>query len=170
MALDDRVSNIVSDDAEGVIVIDLIEAVSSNPLMLNMVRGVAAMLGLDELSLARHAAWIAGVYAIHGEHHRDMEEVIEDVTERIGVILADGGAWDAYSALQAPSAYKYAAAVAVWLYLHAEYLGSYISSSHPLFSDEVAAAVARFLASRVAGPTIAKAVRKALALKASRGS
>jgi len=91
-----------------------------------------------------------------------MDMAVEDAVERIGDILADGDAWDAYSESQAPSAYKYAAAVAIWLYLHGAYLGSYIPAGHPLFSDAAASAVARFLASRAAGPTIAEAVRRAL--------
>jgi len=37
------------------------EALSANPRMLGIVRGVAAVLGLDERRLMRHAAWLAGV-------------------------------------------------------------------------------------------------------------
>jgi hypothetical protein len=155
-------SAVLSADIEEEILRDLIEALYANPHMLGIVRGAAAMLGLDERRLARHAAWLAGMCVMYGECSRGMEMSVEDAVERIGDILADGDAWDAYSASQAPSAYKYAAAVAVWLYLHAAYLGSYIPAGHPLFSDAVASAVARFLATRAAGPTTAEAVRRAL--------
>jgi hypothetical protein len=155
-------SGVLSADIEEVILRINMEALCANQRMLGIVRGVAAVLGLDERRLVRHAAWLADACVMYGECARDMEMAVDDAVERIGGILADGDAWDAYSASQAPSAYRYAAAVAVWLYLHAAYLGAYIPAGHPLFSDDAAAAVARFLASRAAGPTIAEAVRRAL--------
>jgi len=158
----DRVSEILSADIEEAILSINMEALYANQHMLGIVRGVAAMLGLDERRLMRHAAWLADVCVMYSECARDMEMAVNDAVERIGDILADGDAWDAYSTSQAPSAYRYAAAVSIWLYLHAAYLGAYIPAGHPLFSDAVAAAVARFLASRAAGPTIAEAVRRAL--------
>jgi len=157
----DRVSDVLSADIEEEILRINMEALYANQHMLGIVRGVAAMLGLDERRLMRHTAWLADACVMYSDCSRDMEMAVNDAVERIGGILADGDAWDAYSASQARSAYRYAAAVAIWLYLHAAYLGAYIPAGHPLFSDAVAAAVARFLASRAAGP-IAEAVRRAL--------
>ena len=117
---------------------------------MRLIRGVALILELDEDKLAREAAKIADVCLAEDCLKRDEDLMVESIVESIMEILADTGAWDEYHVERAPSAYRYAAAVALWLKMMAMYVGDRIPVSHPLFSDAVAAAIARFLATHVA--------------------
>ena len=117
---------------------------------MRLIRGIASVLELDEDKLAWELSKLTGICLFEQCNKRDEDLTIEDLVERITDILSDAGAWDEYYVERAPSAYRYAAAVALWLDMMAMYVGSHIPVTHPLFSDAVAAAVARFLATRVA--------------------
>jgi hypothetical protein len=125
----------------------------------NVVRGVAALLRLDEEKLLREVLKLESCI-VEQCAGQDERLAVESMVERIADILADHGAWDEYHADGAPSAYRYAAAVALWMLL-ARHLGGLIRSGCPLFDRDVAAAVALFFATRYAKP-IADALSRAL--------
>jgi hypothetical protein len=125
--------------------------IRKNESLMRLIRGVATILGLNEGRLAWEVAKLGDdCLATEVCIRRDEELMVESIVERITDILADAGAWDEYHVERAPSAYRYAAAVALWLAMYKYYVGDRIPLSHPLFSDAVAAAIARFLATHVA--------------------
>jgi len=118
--------------------------------IMRWVRGIASILELDVDKLVWEVAKLGDVCLVRKCPKQDEELMIEGLVERVTDILADAGAWDEYHAERAPSAYRYAAAVALWFDIMGTYVGGHIPVSHPLFSDAVAAAIARFLATHVA--------------------
>jgi len=127
-----------------------LKSIRSNKSIMRLIEGVASALELDEDKLAWEVARIGDICLVEQCNKHDEDLMIEDLVERITDILADAGAWDEYHVERAPSAYRYAAAVVLWLYMSEMYVGGRIPASHPLFSDAVAAAVGRFLATEVA--------------------
>ena len=121
--------------------------------IIPVVRGVAQLLELDESLLLREVLLLeGGCLAVECYYKQDEIIGTEDLIERIVKILVDHEAWDSYSAFRAPSAYRYAAAVVLWLLLARFRLGGLVRSDCPLFSDSVAAAITWFIATRVAKP------------------
>jgi len=123
--------------------------------------GVAKMLGLDEGVLLREVVGLGGCVATGNCAERDERLAVRNAVRRIVEVFGDPGAWDEYSASPGPSAYRFAAAVALWLLLSRYHHGGYIRLDCPAFSEGVAAAVAQFLATRYAVP-IAEAIRQAV--------
>ncbi len=138
-----------------------LEAVRDNVVVWRIVNGVAAMLELDRGELIKYMPkLLPDNLLLDTRHRRDLDLAIKDAVESIVNTLIDHEAWDAYSASRAPSAYRYAAAVVSWLYLLASYAGI-MPSDCPLFSTRIRAAVAEFLATRVAY-SIADTLRETL--------
>jgi len=126
--------------------------IRKNESLMRLIRGAATILGLlNEGRLAWEVAKLGDdCLATEVCIRRDEDLMVESIVERITDILADAGAWDEYHVERAPSAYRYAAAVVLWFAMYKYYVGDRIPLSHPLFSDAVAAAIARFLATHVA--------------------
>ncbi len=126
---------------------------NANSAIWRIVDGISALLELDKDELVRYMPKFLPPSLLQDRRHRqDAALAVEDAVERIADMLADHEAWDSYHASRAPSAYRYAAAVASWMYLHSEHLGTAIPLDCPLFSEKVKAAVAEFLATKVARP------------------
>ena len=123
--------------------------------------GVAKMLWLKEDVLLREVVKLGGCFAADNCAERDERSAVRNVVRRIIEVLSDHNAWDEYSASPGPSAYRFAAAVVLWLLLSRYHHGGYIRLDCPAFSEGVAAAVAQFLATRYAVP-IAEAIRQAV--------
>jgi hypothetical protein len=117
----------------------------------SVVRGVAALLGLDEDRLLKEVLRLEGCI-VERCIRQDERLAVEDMVERIAEILVDHSAWDEYYTERAPSAYRYAAAVALWMLFARYHLGGLVRSDCPLFGNDVAAAIAMFLATRYAKP------------------
>jgi len=124
--------------------------IRKNESIMRLIRGVASILEIDADKLAWEVAKLGDVCLADRCLKQDEDLMVESIVESIMDILADAGAWDEYYAVRAPSVYRYAAAVTLWIRMMGAYVGDRIPVSHPLFSDAVAAAVARFLATRVA--------------------
>ena len=124
----------------------------SNAALMRFVRGVATMLELDLEQLVRYVAELSPYCIFDNCLIHDVKFALEDSVMRIYSILNDTDAWDAYSVSPGPSAYRYAATVALWFYLYAEFVGGHILLSCPLFGHRVAAAITEFLATRTAYP------------------
>ncbi len=120
--------------------------------ILRLIRGMALILGLDEDRLAYEVAKLGDDCLAEDCLEQDEDLMVESIVEGITDILADAGAWDEYYIERAPSAYRYAAAVVLWLLMCMYHVGGRIPVTHPLFSDAVAAAIAHFLSTRVAKP------------------
>lgn len=121
--------------------------------IMRIVRGVAQLLELDEDRLLREVLLVeSGCLAVECYYKQDEVIGTEDAIERVAKILSDHGAWDEYSSSHAPSAYKYAATVVVWMLLAERRVGNLIRVDCPLFSDSVTAAVMWYLITRVAKP------------------
>ena len=133
---------------------------ASNVIIWRFINGVSAMLELDRGKLIKYMPKFLPSSLLQDTRRRE-DVALTDAIVRIVEALVDHDAWDAYSASRAPSAYRYAAAVASWLYLLADRLGSDIPLGCPLYDIRVKAAVAEFLANRVAYP-IAEALKEAL--------
>jgi len=118
--------------------------------IMRIIRGVASLLQLDENRLLREVLLIEGGCLTTNCHRQDMVIGTEDVIVRIVEILSDWAAWDEYYV--APSAYRYAAAVVVWMLLAERRVGTLIRIDCPLFSDSVATAIMWYLITRVAKP------------------
>jgi len=138
-----------------------LEAVRDNVVVWRIVNGVAAMLELDRGELIKYMPkLLPDNLLLDTRHRRDLDLAIKDAVESIVNTLIDHEAWDAYSASRAPSAYRYAAAVASWLYLLASYAGI-MPSDCPLFDMRIKAAITEFFATKVAYP-IADALEETL--------
>jgi len=131
---------------------------NDNVAIWRIINGVAGILGLSKKELIKYMPKFLPLSLLYDAKRRE-ELAIKDAVERIAETLSDHEAWDAYSASRAPSAYRYAAAVASWLYLLAEQGG--VSLSCPLYDVRVKAAVIEFLTTREAYP-IADALRETL--------
>jgi len=127
--------------------------------VLRFVDGISAILGLDRDKLIEYMPKLLPVSLLH-DGLRDVAFAAEDAVERIAEMFSDHDAWDLYYASRAPSAYRFAAAVASWMYLFAYHYGSTVPVGCALFSEAVRAAVAEFLSTRVARP-ISDAVARA---------
>jgi hypothetical protein len=126
------------------------ELARSNDI-IKVVHAVATLLGLDEKTLLQEVLKLEGCL-VERCTRQDEALAVEDMVERVAEILSDHEAWDSYSSSKAPSAYKYATAVVLWLLLTAYHYGGLIRTDCPVFSDSVAAAIMRFLATRQAAP------------------
>jgi hypothetical protein len=113
----------------------------ANGAVLRFVDGVSAILGLDRGELIKHMPKFLPVSLLH-DGLRDVAFAVEDAVERIAEMFSDHDAWDLYYASHAPSAYRFAAAVASWMYLLAHHYGGTIPISCALFSKAVRAAAA----------------------------
>ncbi len=136
------------------------EALRNNDVVERVTHGVALLLGLDKDRLLEEVLKLEGCL-VEQCTRQDEIVAIEDRVERIAEILSDAESWDAYSSSPGPSAYRYAAAVVLWLLLAKYHLGGLIRSDCPVFDDAVAATIAHFLASRYAKP-VADALDRAL--------
>ncbi len=134
-----------------------LEAARDNVTVWRVINGVAEMLGLRKDELIRYLPKFLPISLL--QVNSDVRLGLEDAVVLITDTLIDSEGWDAYHESHAPSAYRHAAAVVAWLYLYAEHLGATIPRNCLLFSDNIAAAVAKFLATKVARP-IADAVRQ----------
>lgn len=118
-----------------------------------IVSGVATILELDRDELVKYMPKFLPLSLLRDRPRRqDVALAIEDAIEHILETFADHEAWDSYHASRSPSAYKFAAAVATWMYLLAHHYGSNISVDCPLFSEKIKATVAEFLTTKVARP------------------
>jgi hypothetical protein len=121
--------------------------------IMRIVQGVAQLLELDVDRLLREVLLVeSGCLAIRCYYKQDEVIGTEDAIERVAKILSDHEAWDAYSSSKAPSAYKYAATVVVWMLLAERRVGNLIRVDCPLFSDSVTATIMWYLITRVAKP------------------
>jgi hypothetical protein len=127
-----------------------LKSIHKNESIMRIIHGIAMILGLEEDKLAWEVAKLGDDCLAEVCIRRDEDLMAESIVERITDILTDAGAWDEYHVERAPSAYRYAAAVVLWFTMVGMYLGDRIPVTHPLFSDAVAAAIARFLATHVA--------------------
>ena len=133
----------------------------ANGAVLRFVDGVSAILGLDRGELIKYMPKFLPASLLHDTSRlRDVAFASSDAVERIAEMFSDHDAWDLYYASHAPSAYRFAAAVASWMYLFAYHYGGTIPISCALFSEAVRAAVIEFLTTRVARP-ISDAVARA---------
>jgi len=119
--------------------------------MLRFVDGVSAILGLRRDELIRYVPEFLPAPLLCGGP-RGRQDAAEDAVERIAEVFSDHEAWDSYHASHAPSAYRFAVAVASWMYLLAYHYGSTMPAGCALFSEAVRAAVVEFLSTRVARP------------------
>ncbi len=126
---------------------------NADSAMRRIVNGVSALLELDKGELVRYMPKFLPPSLLQDRRRRqDVALAVEEAVERIAEALADHEAWDSYHASRAPSAYRYAAAVAAWMYMYSEHLGAAAPLGCPLFSEKVKAVVAEFLATKVARP------------------
>jgi len=124
---------------------------ASNVIIWRFINGVSAMLELDRGELIKYMPKFLPPSLLQDTRRRE-DVALTDAITRIAETLADHDAWDAYSASRVPSTYRYAAAVASWLYLLATSYGGVIPLDCPLFDRRVVAAVTEFLATKVAYP------------------
>jgi len=75
--------------------------------------------------------------------------ISKDALQNIYETLQDSEWWD-YGMLGSTSTYYYAAGVVAWLYLYKQHLYKKGPKNCPLFSDDVAAAVLKYLATYTA--------------------
>jgi len=130
-----------------------LEYLRANNVAMRLIHGIAVILGLDPQTLEQYVAELSPYCTLLLDHclKNDIKLSIEDAVERIYVALFDTDAWDAYSSSPGPSAYRFAAAVVLWLYMY-ELVGGYIPRNCPLFDRRVAAAVVDYLVTKVAYP------------------
>jgi hypothetical protein len=135
----------------------------SNVTIGRVVRGVAAMLNVSEGELMRHVAKVLPACLVGSCPRQDEVLALQDALERIYGALLDPDAWNAYADRPGPSAMRYAAAVAAYLYLLAEYYGSLIPLDCPLYHPRVASLILVFLTTRQApsGSTVRDAIMDA---------
>jgi hypothetical protein len=119
--------------------------------VLRFVDGVSAILGLRRDELIRYMPEFLPASLLYDAPH-SRQDAAEDAVERIAEVFSDHEAWDSYYASYAPSAYRFAAAVASWMYLFAYHYGNTIPTSCTLFSEAVRTAVVEFLTTKTARP------------------
>jgi hypothetical protein len=126
------------------------ETAARNATLERIVRGVAAVLGVDEGGLRGHAAKILSRCLIDGCPRQDEVLALRSAIETIYDTLLDADAWNAYADRPGPPAMRYAAAAAAYMYLLAEYYGALVPLGCPLFHPRVASLVLEYLATRQA--------------------
>jgi hypothetical protein len=142
-------------EIEAEILNEWLEVAKNNVVIWRIVDGIAGMLMIDKNELIKYMP----KFLLDPSLQDDI--ALEDAIVRIAETLADYEAWDAYHESLAPSAYRYATAVAAWLYLFATSYGGDIPLGCPLFDRRVVASITEFLATRTAHP-INKALNEAL--------
>jgi hypothetical protein len=106
--------------------------------------GVAALLGLEDRGeLLKHVAEFLPPVLLRNATLRELLPALRGAVSRVATELFKTDMWDGRA-----SPYRYATAIAAWLFLYSEYCDAYIRGNCPLFSDRVASEVLRFLATR----------------------
>jgi len=148
--IEEEILNMWLDDAE------------NNVVIWRIIDGVSTMLGVNRNEVIKYMPkFLSSPLLRDTRVRRDLELATTDAVLRIAETLMDYEMWDAYHESHAPSAYRYAAAVAAWLYLFATSYGGAIPLSCPLYDTRVRATVAEFLATLIAYP-IYESLHKAL--------
>ncbi len=129
----------------------VLEIEHADGAVLRFVDGVSAILGLRRDELIRYMPEFLPASLLY-DGPRGRQDAAEDAVMRIAEVFSDHEAWDSYYASYAPSAHRFAAAVASWMYLFAYYYGGAVPTSCTLFSEAVRAAVAEFLTTKTARP------------------
>jgi hypothetical protein len=137
-------------EVEEIVYRDWEEAARGNAALSRIVRGVAAMLGIDEGELRRHVSKVLSRCLLDGCPRQDTVLALASAVERIYDALLDPDAWNAYADRPGPSALRYAAAVAAYMYLLAEQHGGLVPLGCPLFGPRAASLILVFLATRQA--------------------
>jgi len=102
---------------------------------LRLVDGVSAIVGPRRDGMIRYMPVYLPASLLHDAPRR--RDAAEDAVERIAEAFSDHEAWDTHHASHAPSAYRFAAAAASWMYLLVHHYGSTIPTSCALFSEAV---------------------------------
>jgi len=147
--IEEEILNMWLDDAE------------NNVVIWRIIHGISAMLELDENELIKYMPKFLSSPLLRDTRVRRDQLATTDAIVRIAETLMDYEMWDAYHESRAPSAYRYATAVAAWLYLFATSYGGDIPLGCPLFDRRVVASITEFLATRTAH-TIHEALQEAL--------
>ena len=126
------------------------EAARGNATLSRIVSGIATLLELKEGELRRHVAKILPRCLLDDCVRQDMMAALAGTVERIYNALLDPDAWNAYADRPGPSAYRYAAAIAAYMYLLADQVCGLVPPGCPLFGPRVASLILLFLATRQA--------------------
>jgi len=149
---------VVEKEIEAEILNEWLEVAKNNVVIWRIIDGVVDMLMIDKNELIKYMHKFLSDSLLQ-DARRDI--ALEDAIMRIAETLMDYEMWDAYHESRAPSAYRYATAVAAWLYLFATSYGGDIPLGCPLFDRRVVASITEFLATRTAH-TIHEALQEAL--------